>query len=74
MAVEPKGWHIKKEVSVGHILTTIVIAISMMSWAVSIEKRMTTLEVAKEYNSAAFDRIEQSLDRIEDKLDRKVDK
>lgn len=70
----PDGWHIKKEVSVGHILTTALIAVSMMWWASSIENRITALEVAKEYNSAAFKRIEQSLNRIEDKIDRKADK
>lgn len=69
-----QGWHIKKEVSVGHIITTVVIGLSVMAWARSVETRLTALEVAKEYNSAAFRRIEQSLLRIEDKLDRKVDK
>lgn len=67
-------WHIKKEVSVGHLLTTAAIAISMMLWARSIEIRLTALEIAKEYNSSAFRRIEKSLNRIEDKIDRKADK
>lgn len=74
MSDNTNGWHIKKEVSVGHILTTVAIGISMLSWAMSMEKRMTGLEVAEKYNSAAFERIQQSLARIEDKLDRKADK
>lgn len=74
MSDETQGWHIKKEVSVGHIITTIAMLIALAAWARTVETRITALEVAKEYNSAAFERIEKALNRIEDKLDRKADK
>ena len=71
---EREKWHIKKEVSVGHILTTILIGISLVAWGNSVEKRVTALEVANTYDNAAFKRIEATLVRIEGKIDQKADK
>lgn len=69
-----EGWRLEKTVNVGHILTTLVIGISLFAWINTIEKRITTLEVAERYNSDDFSEIKASLRRIEDKLDRKADK
>lgn len=80
-----EGWHVKKEVSVGHIVTTFLLAVSGIYWAANTEHaimsnakgleqvdiRIDRLEIRQE---KSLDEIKSSLQRIEDKLDRKADK
>lgn len=69
-----KGWHLKREVSAGHLLTTIGIIIMGLSWTTDVESRIVKLETQQEHTQQALDRIEAVLVRIEDKIDQKADK
>ena len=78
-------WHLEKSVSVGHIFTTIVIAGSVLAWAMKMDSRVSVLENDQWHAKQTDERIErlwredmndikQSMLRIEAKLDGKADK
>lgn len=79
-----KGWHLRKEVTVGQILTLLTILIAGVAWANSVEMRLSSSEyelkrVEQKLNitigniNDRFDRyqrqIEAAMVRIENKLD-----
>lgn len=78
---ERREWHLDKTISVGHLISTITIAVSVFAWAMALEKRVeqhaTQIEVLKESHALNRSRIDgmrgelkQDYLRIEDKLDR----
>lgn len=82
---EPSGWHLKKEVSIGHLLTTLVITVTAILYLGKIETRIALLEsrdadFARQierdmnYRDALITEIRGALLRIEAKLDGKQDK
>lgn len=79
------GWHLKKEVSIGHLLTTGVITVTAVLYLGKIETRIALLEsrdieFARQierdmsYRDALIAEIRAALLRIEAKLDNKQDK
>jgi hypothetical protein len=38
-------WHLKKEVNVGHFLTTIILAVGLITWGMGIDSRLSRAEV-----------------------------
>lgn len=44
MSVDFDGWHLKKEVSVGHILTTAACLLSALWWVTKTETRLAVVE------------------------------
>lgn len=78
-------WHLEKTVSVGHIITTLTVAGSVMMWALHMDTRVSLLEAAlngaKETDARiemqvkdGMSRVENTLIRIEQKIDSKADK
>ena len=41
---ERRQWHFDKSISVGHILTTVTIAVSVFFWAMRMDTRISLLE------------------------------
>lgn len=39
-----KHWHLKKELNIGHILTTIVLALGIVTWGNTMDQRVTKAE------------------------------
>ena len=79
------GWHLDRRVSVGHIVTTVTVAVSLIVWLNNIDRRISVLEEIAQQHAERFDRtdsrwakelvgVRRTLERIEDKLDRKVDR
>ena len=79
------GWHLRKEVSIGHILTTATVLSGLAVYIANAEARLATLEAHRSHleerlnredqrNAELFADIRQALVRIEAKLDRKEDK
>jgi uncharacterized coiled-coil protein SlyX len=78
------GWHLKKEIQLGHVLTTIALAVAMYGYIATMEKRISMLE-AQAASQAAIDsrqdlesrRVYEALlahlSRLEDKLDRLIE-
>jgi len=79
------GWHIDKRVQVGHLVTTIVVAVSAVIYVQRLEQAQAVAmaEIAHLRNSdAAQDArwmreiaaLQQRLDRIESKLDAVIER
>ncbi len=66
---EKRGWHLEKTVSIGHIITTLTVACSVVIWAMSMDTRVTVLEKEVTHAQAADARLEvqlkESVARIE---------
>lgn len=82
---ERKEWHLDKNVSLGHLITTLTFAASVMFWAMSMDTRVTVLERELAHSQAADERMEKELKeslievkatllRIELRMDAKADK
>lgn len=70
------GMHIEKSVSIGHIVSIVLLAMTLAGYAMFANDRITTNSVKIEENRKRMDRTEArvggSLDRIEEKLDHMI--
>lgn len=75
-----ESWHFRKEIQVGHLLTTLTVAISAVVYVQTIERRIAILElqlsVQSERDRSQDSRsaenqalIRRQLERVEEKLD-----
>lgn len=78
-------WHLEKSISIGHIITTVAIAGSVLTWAMRMDTRVSVVETQVHYASTQQERLESNardgvneikaaLIRIEQKIDNKADK
>ena len=78
---EDTGWHLKKEIQVGHLFTTITVAVSAVMYINTIEKRVAILEELQHQQLQRDERqdktsaesmalIRAQLEKIDTKLDR----
>ena len=81
---DKRSWHLDKTISVGHLVSTLVIAISVFSWAATLDKRVEQNSIAivhlKEQQANEQKRlqelrqeIKQDLRDINQKLDRLIE-
>ena len=81
----PVGWHLKKEISVGHVLTTATIIVGVLSYAMQNEKnhathaaRLDALQTIvldlKANDLRQEGKIEATVLRLETKFERMEDK
>ena len=82
---ERRVWHLDKTISVGHLLSTVVIAISIFSWASAVDRRVEQNAQAIKYLSkeqtegqnrldALRSEIKTDLRAINAKLDRLIER
>ena len=71
---DDKSWHVKKEINLGHLLTTATAIVSFFIWIQTIETRLAVLESNKIIFKETVQEIKSTLIRIETKLDHKADK
>ncbi|MBU6955751.1 hypothetical protein [Hahella sp. HN01] len=80
-----RHWHLDKTISVGHLISTLVIAISVITWAGSIDRRVEQNALAVKYLNeeqvqqrqridAVRNEIKTDLRAINDKLDRLIER
>lgn len=71
-------WHIDKKITVGHLVTTLVVGISAVMYITTVEKRVSILEekqvLIREMVAEDLTGIKNQLIRIETKIDGKADK
>lgn len=71
-------WTFDKKINVGHIITTITVAASVIIWALSVEKRVSANElIIKDVDKDIVEikkELSNRLNRIENKLDRLIEK
>jgi hypothetical protein len=81
----PGGWHLDKRVSVGHIVTTAIVMVSMVAYAIKQEARIDNTIQQIEFNKERIGKLERDyrrdiedikalLARIDSKIDNKADK
>ena len=81
------GWHLKREVQLGHIITTCTVLFSVIWYAGKLEQRIALVEQSQmqvtlaqkerddrqdKLASDALAMLRQQLDRLEQKLDRVI--
>ena len=64
------AWHLKKEISVGHIISTVMLAILLIAGWVEIQNRLQAVEteIASHVSLPAHSESERRLDFIESSL------
>ena len=71
---EPEGWHLKKEIQLGHLITTITVAVSAVIYINKIEQRVAVVESQVIYQKETVDVLRNQLEKINDKLDRLIER
>ena len=72
--VDDNKWHMKKEIQLGHLITTFTVAISCVVYINKIEQRVAVMEaqIISQRDSATL--LRSQLDKINDKLDRLIER
>ena len=68
------GWHLKKEIQLGHLITTATVAISAIVYVNKIEQRVAVVESQVIYQKETADVLRNQLEKINDKLDRLIER
>ena len=67
-------WHLKKEIQLGHLITTFTVAIAAVLYINKIDQRVSVLEVQVSAQRDAATLLRGQLDKINDKLDRLIER
>lgn len=78
-------WHLKREVQVGHVITTLAVAASAVIYVQKIETRLALIEQSQveqrlrdkqqdEHGASAIRDINNRLERMDGKLDRLIER
>jgi len=81
---DPNGWHLKKEIQLGHLVTTIAVALSAVMYINKLDQRITLIEqkVADQKEQSerelkmtadSMSLLRGQLDRMDSKLDRIIE-
>lgn len=81
---DAERWHLKKEIQLGHLITTATVAVSAILYIAKVEQRVAVIEtqivaqherdkVLEERNSEAMRVTREQLNRIDSKIDRLVE-
>ena len=62
-------WHLDKSVSVGHILTTVLMIGGFVVWMMSQSDRITKLETQQAYTSGTESETKKKIEIIDGKVD-----
>jgi hypothetical protein len=75
---QPEQWHMKKEINIAHIISTVVLLVSGLWYLNGLDKRISANTQSIEYVQSLGDgdqrRVEKQLDSINKKLDRLLEK
>lgn len=67
-------WHLKKEVNIAHVITTVLIVVSCIWYMAGLDKRIQAntqnITHIKEQRIEDVKRLDKQFDRINDKLDK----
>ena len=81
-AAEP--WHFKREIQVGHLITTLTVAVSMVWYVSKLDQRIAVVESQiqlqherderqDKQNGDAIELLRRQLDKMDAKLDRLIE-
>lgn len=81
---DAERWHLKKEIQLGHLITTATVAVAAIMYIAKVEQRVAVIETQivaqheqdkarEERNAEALRATRAQLDRIDSKIDRIVE-
>lgn len=74
MELNPERWHLKKEIQLGHLLTTFTVAVSCVIYVNKVEQRVAVVEAQVEAQREGVTLLRGQLEKINDKLDRLIER
>lgn len=74
MAEPVERWHLKKEIQLGHLITTFAVAISAVLYINKIEQRLSVVETQMLAQRESSALLRQQLERMDAKLDRLIER
>ena len=83
--MEAPGWHLKKEIQLGHLVTTLTVAVSAVIYITKVEQRVALLEASMvqqhdrderqdKASAESISLLRAQLEKIDSKLDRLLEK
>ena len=71
---EPQGWHLKKEIQVTHVVSTLLLVGAVFAYVSKIDQRLTIVEtqLIAQREASAVQRVQ--LERMDAKLDRLIER
>lgn len=87
--LQPAGWHLKREIQLGHLITTLTVIISVAVYVQRIDQRLAIVEARQidavreqrerderqdKLAAEAFSLVRSQLNRIDEKLDRLMER
>jgi hypothetical protein len=83
--MEDNHWHIDKRITIGHLITTVTVAVSVILYVTAVEKRVALLESKFDMTQTAsreqerrmdkqFDKVLSAIEGLSIKIDQKQDK
>ncbi len=70
----PERWHLKKEIQLGHLITTFTVAISAVIYISQIEQRVAVVESQLIAQRESSSLLRSQLERMDAKLDRLIER
>ena len=67
-------WHMKKEIQLGHLITTFTVAIASVMYISKIEQRVAIMETQMISQRESSQLLRGQLEKINDKLDRLIER
>lgn len=67
-------WHLKKEIQLGHLITTATVAVAAIMYINKIDQRVTVVEVQVAAQRESSVVLRAQLEKINDKLDRLIER
>lgn len=71
---EPERWHLKREIQLTHVISTIVLVGTVFAYVNKIDQRLTVVEVQLVAQRQAMEVRREQLERIDAKLDRLIER
>ena len=59
---DSSNWHLDKRINIGHVLTTLALAVSVVVWMLRMESRVEVNATQIANNTLSIDRVEHSVD------------
>ena len=74
MSDQPQGWHLKKEIQVTHVISTLLLMGAVFAYVSKIDQRLTIVEtqLIAQRDSSTVQRAQ--LERMDAKLDRLIER
>lgn len=83
--VANEGWHLKREIQLGHLITTLTISVSAMFYVAKLEQRIALLEqlavsqdkrdsTQDQHTNRSVELLHSQLEKMDAKLDRIIER